>query len=274
MSSTFVITSDIGIESAFASLARFLLPNVNSINMSVRDLNKPKSLNGCLHPDDSGVICFGDYWDEDYLKTFIGLTHISFKSGKPFSELIDFVKSRGAAPMLDYMLKQHKVLIDMIEDRVCGRNTYDTQPLITGIFNSNLEVSIEERYYQLFNGDMNLEDVLKLGKSIMSSQLEVAKERALKNSKLGTFTDGTKYCITDGPEFVNMTHEELKKVYSDCDVTIVASLKFKTGEDDQVAHSLRSWNDSIDVKAMIGSYGGGSKTCAGGRRSVNISVDY
>lgn len=173
----------------------------------------------------------------------------------------------------------------MLEDRVCGRKTYETQPLITGICNILTDLPIEERYYRLFCGkfDLNkeneenefkLEYVLKLGSSIMTSQFEVAKERALKNSKIDTFKDGTKYCITDGPEFVNMTHEELKKVYPECEVTIVASLKFKTNEEDQVAHSLRSWNESIDVKAIIGSYGGGSKTCAGGRRIVNVNVDY
>ena len=40
-----------------------------------------------------------------------------------------------------------------------------------------------------------------------------------------------------------------------------------------MVHSLRSWNDEIDVRTIIGTRGAGIISCAGGRTNVDIHLE-
>jgi len=273
--STLIVTSDIGIECAFSALGRFLLPDVVWANLPVKTLRTPNHLENVMSCKTTLLILFGDYWSPEEVASH-GAKHFNFASGTPFTDLINYVVSlpNSNVALIQFAVGRHKTLITMLDDRVCGRKTFETQPLITGMFNILTDLPTETRYYKLFMGEIELSEVIKLGEAVVESQMQVVKERAIKNSRVGTFKDGTTYAITDSPEFINMTHDELKKVYQTVDVTITATLKFAPDADDTVAHSLRSWNSAVDVKTIIGSYGGGSATAAGGRRAVNVQIDY
>jgi len=103
--------------------------------------------------------------------------------------------------------------------------------------------------------------------------MQIARERALKNSRTGTLPDGTAYAVSEGPEFTNMTHDALHEHNPDADVTIVVSLKFNPEEEDQVAHSVRSWVSKVDAAKLVGTHGGGSARAAGGRQSIDVKID-
>jgi hypothetical protein len=62
-----IVTSDIGVESAFSALGRLLLQNVTEYNMKISDLRKPDSLNGLLPDGPFTLHLLGSFWSAEYL---------------------------------------------------------------------------------------------------------------------------------------------------------------------------------------------------------------
>ena len=82
-------------------------------------------------------------------------------------------------------------------------NVAATQPFFAGLCNIRSDpgpISLEGRIYSLLIGEIALADVLKVGNSIVQSQIEIARERALKNARRGATKGGIAYVITDAPE--------------------------------------------------------------------------
>lgn len=269
-----IITSDLGCEVAFTALARFLIgSDAKCYNIALSDLIKVGTLEREIDPSFRTII-MGNY-RPDYVGPQV--LHITFQEESPCSALIAELEKVGTfAPAVNFAIKQHTRALQTIDLRSRSKATVDTQPFVTGLHNSLPDDPLENKFYKLFTGVLDYDDIVAIGNTIVSSQMQVAHERALKNARSGTFRDGTSYVVTDGPEFVNMTHDELHKVFPEAKVTLVASLKFSPRDEDHVAHSLRSWSPAVDVKAMISDVvgSGGSPTAAGCRHTVNVRLDY
>ncbi len=281
--STVVITSDIGCEMAFGAFAKFIMSNATFCMLPIGKLKEHNCLDDYCKENPSTIVCFGDFWSDEYIAEIstkykqVNIVHINY-GGSPFKQLVNLILSLEGFhhDLVEFGFEQNFKLIEMIEQRCRGENTLKTQPLVTGISNVLVDVPIEERYSLLFrNKLLKLEDVLNLGSKIMESQIQIAKERTLKNSRTGTFKDGTAYAITDAPELVNLTHDALRERYG-CQVTVIASLKFKEGGPDEVSHSMRSYDNNIDVRAMVKPFGGSGTVATTGacRKVINIEVDY
>jgi len=301
------VSSDLGCEVAATSLARYLAPadtihcvnapitSLADIDLFIRDV-VPKII---PMGEFKSLTLFGDFWTKKWFTEWAGhyssdvhimmytwdgaiheLKNDGWDTTNTFLSMSSFVVSAldricgiELPPATKFAIKHHSPLLKILNDRSIGQNVEETQPFFTGLANLPGENSEEENIYLILTGEYRLENVIKIGLNILKSQRVMARNRAMKNARQGEFKDGTTYVVSEAPELVNLTHEALRKEHPSVDVTICASLKF-TRDQDQVAHSMRSWNPTVDVKKLIGERGGGSSTAAGGRVNIDISLDY
>lgn len=289
-----IVTSDIGIESSIASFAKFLCKAIKVNIEPVNNLRNPEYLNTLDLTNINLLILFGDYWsDLSVIPENVETYNIKFD--KPLDQVWKIlynhkltkyelkddglyglrleIQSDENGNMVHIPRPSHSTLIELINARVCSHDTEKTQPIIIGIFNYQPELTAYEKYLLLFKEEISLNVILTLGNNILRSQLGLVKDRVTKNSRTGIFNNGTSYAVAEAPELVNLTHEELHRQYPDCPVTITISFKLSDKED-QVHHSIRSWSSDINAKEIIGSYGGGSASAAGGRRNIYVNIDY
>jgi hypothetical protein len=278
MSETVVVTSDLGCELAYSALLRYLMNGVQYYNVSVDELGQEKSLDKYVTNTTKRLVCIGNFWQDEYLNELVNehneLKLFNIRFPHNFNNILSILDPSLVTPAVLFAIKQHEVLITMIQNICFGKMTQETQPLVTGISNVLTNLPVEERYYRLFTGELNLNGVLDLGNKILESQISMVKERVLKNSRSGTFKDATRYAVTEGHELTNLTHDELHKNYPECKVTIVTSLKYSNGFDDQVSHSLRSWDQNVDVQKLVGEFGRGTNLASGARYSIDAHIDY
>lgn len=280
---TTIITSDIDFEVAFGALGSFLFSDATIISKRYDDLRKPGFLDEFNRP--GRLICFGDFISPDQdalLKANKDYVNIKFDNGRPFSELTDIVLKNDPSRMTKFAILSNAKLITILDDRVCNKNMHETQGFATGVYNMDESLSIFERFMLILDGTFNVDYIASEGSKILSSQITLCKQRAIKNSKTGTLRNGEKYCVTNGSELIVISHQELKKHHPDVDVTIVTKLLFSDSKEDLVHHSLRSWNEDVSAKNILKSRGdgtqsdraGGSETSAGGAVPVDVKIDY
>lgn len=263
----YMVMSDMGLEYIFLALVRSLYSSTISFIPWKKDNPKIK--------DDDTVIIFGDILTDEELHSFKEFKHISFKSANPIQDLMEFLLQKNIINLDTKLVfrSRHRKLMDILELYFSRRNTASIGPLDIGMNNIQTDIPIENRYFNLFCGYLQLEDVLKFGSTLMESKLNAVKEHVSKNSKVDFFKNGTKFAITDARESINMVHEELRRFYPDCDVTIVSALQFKAGEEDKIVYFLRSWNDNVNVKEIVGVHGCGIKTFAVTHKNINTTLD-
>lgn len=265
---SYVITSNIGSEHAFAALVNHVL-SFKEFIVSRNDLMNSDFVEKFIlsHSDATEILIFGDFSiDNDALqKNFPNVSVKITDFNLPFST---FVNENNVTDI------DHR-LIDMLDQRCSGKNTEGTQALVTGISNILPEESSFQKYLKLFNGQLQLDDILQVGNTIIPFQKLLVADRVKRNSRTGYFKNGLKYAVTQSPELINMAHDELKRVYPDIDVSMICNLTF-SANDNFIAQSLRSYRDDIDVRLeFVNQYnGGGSQNAAGCQVPIDIKIDY
>jgi hypothetical protein len=245
------------------------------------------------------VVMLGTYWNQAVhrLRDDIEGTIDVYCSGacSPDEERLNFHSGENIGPskwmkkwleengytsaLAKQFFKTHEASFILIDDRIYKRNIAQNQKFYSGIANLSTDLDLFGRFYSYFLGDVTLEEVMNKGAAILDSQLLMARERAVNNSKIVTLSDGvTKASITEAPELINLTHEALYELRK-TDITIVVSLKFANdGSVDQLAYSLRSQNNGqTNVEDMIKLHttnGGGDKVSAGGRVDFAIPIPF
>lgn len=287
MSKLLVISSGIVVESVFTQFVKFLC-NDNCIifnlpNKKIRDPNFLVSFSEELASKGETwdkVILIGDYWSEEsilnYERSFEKV--VNFKFNKPFTAFLESELYQHNN-MTTFWVESNRRLIDMLDKRIASLATFETQPLITGMSNIYPLISELERYYMLFQGKISLDEVLNKGRDIVESQYNMVLQRVLNNSRTGFLQNGMKYCVTEAPELVNITHDQLKKHYSDCQITIIVNLKILNDNKDELAYSIRSHDGVTDVREILQlSLGrdkaGGDPFSAGGRRNIDLMINF
>jgi hypothetical protein len=303
------ITSDLGCEVGLTALARFLLPKsaVATANIPMSSIRDPAVLRDtleCLKVKPRTLNLCGDFWGADSIElvrvlhpdvcvwicTFDGKVECNTPKGverKPNCTPTEFIINRAVDvssenPLTRFGVFQNAQAIKLLDDRCRSVNVAETQPFFAGLCNIPLgqinaldkPLDLEDRIFRLLIGSLQLSEVLKVGNSVVRSQTEVARARVSYNSRTGVLRSGQTYAISEGSEFVNLTHHELHAKYPTVEVTIVVSLKFCDGMPDVVAHSMRAWAPGVDVKHLVGPHGGGGPSAAGARREINILLDY
>ncbi len=171
--------------------------------------------------------------------------------------------------------KNYSHIIKLIDDRIYNKNIVETQPFYTGFFNyDSMDLTLFEKFTKLFQGEYDFDDIIKSGRSIVASQVQMANERVVNNSKEVTLHNGVKAVLTEGPELINLTHDALHKKYPSAQVSLVVSLKFGT-KNDELAYSIRSFDDQLNASHLAQKINGdGNQTAAGGRLSFTLPIPF
>jgi hypothetical protein len=243
----------------------------------------------------NSLIFLGSYWNSiipQIASTSTVHTHLPGEIPAGFAGTVVSANASGIGPAafvakyalenfnstsIKYFLESHKKVIELLDDRFFNRNIVDNQIFFSGLYNYPSENNLGnfERFIDLFEGKVQLEELMKIGKVISDAQQNMARERAVKNSKHITLSDGTKAVVTDAPELINLTHDEMHKLHG-TDVTINISYRFSDKSEDQISFSIRSYNTAINAEAIakrINNESGGSREAAGGRVTAKLPLN-
>jgi hypothetical protein len=221
------------------------------------------------------IYCFGKSSEE--LKSKKNISVFEGENGYgPTKFLFNLAKLKIRSPPLTKLYENtFGRIIDLIDDRIYNKNIAESQPFYTGLFNhDSFETSLFNKFLKLFQGDYNLDDIIASGRSIVNSQIHLARERVIRNSKVITLKDGTEAVVTEAPELVNLTHDALHNKYPDVKVTIIMNMKFGD-KNDELAYSVRSFDPQIDASEYARKVqGDGNKSVAGGRVEYQFPIPF
>ena len=161
--------------------------------------------------------------------------------------------------------------MSLFDDRIFNRNMENNQILFTGLFNIDATKNLMENITNLFKNPTSLVQTEKKGRKILDSQLMVVRDRVKNNSKIVTLDTGVRAAITEATEFVNMTHQELRRVHQ-TDMTLIF---FHELNNNAIRYSIRSWIDTINAQEygkLIG--GDGNKSSAGGQVDYDLELPW
>jgi hypothetical protein len=207
---------------------------------------------------------------------------VTFVSGEtgvgPSRFLFELAKETCQSTLLPKLFeKNYSSVMTFIDHRFVNHNIMENQPFYTGLFNfGDMELSLYDKFVNLFRGEYDLSEIINSGKAIVNSQVLMAKERALKNSRLEKLSDGTVAAVTEGPELVNLTHDAIHEKYPEAKVTLVVGIKFgPSREEDELSYSIRSFDMSVNAQSLAKKVGGdGSCNTAGGRIKIELPTPF
>lgn len=175
-------------------------------------------------------------------------------------------------PSYDLWVEHFEDVISLLDARSRNQTTEppEVQLLMTGLINSgDRNHSLHDKLRQLFSRSkgFGVKEIIEKGRTIIQSQYLIAHERAKNNSKVMTMPDGSKVLVTEAPELINITHNELYDKYKSENLenisgTLVMNIRF--GEKDRIGLSFRSRDDKVDAKSLMKGLGDGNKFGAGG----------
>lgn len=277
MNTLFVVTSDIGFEPVVGTVASVLNQCVVSVVKKPNEM-KDITLSGYMPGD--YVVALGNKITFDSSIDTTRMFRIAFESGTgPVRYLISLMGDLQYislhSPLLSTFFKTHKELIDLIDDRIRSIDNDGTQDFVTGLFNymtdttDNSPSGIDTKFRSIFASEVSFESIRKMGLTILSSQLSMVKDRVMKNSREGHFSDGRTYVITESTELYNMTHSEMGKKQKD--ITIVVSLKLRE-DGDRVHYSMRSSTSDVLKIIKDNTDGDGYPHSAGGTQPIDLHL--
>jgi hypothetical protein len=279
-----------------------LLENVETFGDSIQNAKLPQSLKNILsqYENLNNVIMIGTYWNDGLqlasesfpsVKFFVianGESKTTLPNVKvfntqetqigPVQTSLNIVDSLGlATKSFKAYLATNQDIIRLSDDRIFNRNIEENQYFYSGLFaDPKLSGSLKERLEQLVNGISNMTDVLRFGKIAFGVQLGMAQERAIQNSMVFQFTQKgeTKTAvITNAPELVNLTHDQLFRHNDSVDYTVTTALRFHNGV--KLQYSFRSQQDGSDAQMIAQHMGGdGSKISAGATIPFEIPLNF
>lgn len=211
-----------------------------------------------------------------------GRHRVTMTSGEnnlgPSRFLFELAKSSCSSETLFKLFeKNFSTVMTFIDDRFANRNIADNQAFYTGLYNfGSMDTSLYDKFVKLFQGEYDLSEVIKSGTFIVNSQILLARERALNNSRTEKLSDGTLAAITEGPELVNLTHEALHQKYPHAQVTLVLGVKFgQTSKEDELSYSIRSFDVSVNAQKLGKKVrGDGGQNTAGGRIHIDLPAPF
>jgi hypothetical protein len=231
--------------------------------------SKIKDVDLTLYDDYEQVIIIGDYFEEPRIKSH---HHVIVSETDLFEQVLTVIPRM---PLRNLFIQYIEDMIPLINNKIFSRESLETQIFFCGIYNMTEGNTLYDKFLSVLMGKTKFAELMTTGKNILTSQIGIAKDRCLKNSRQGTLKNTVTYCVTNAPELMNLTHEQLHEKYPDVSVTILTRFKYKEGVPDTVGHSLRSWSSDIDVRDIIGEFGGGiTSQVAGGTTPIDDVIVY
>jgi hypothetical protein len=238
------------------------------------------------------IYAFGDKIDQQTESDVSIFTDVEKKGAIKWITDDGFIKHPQPL-LLTSFLRTHNSLLDKCNKRCFGIGDHDVQVLFTGIYASASNGDLFKVFVDLFTGELNVESVILLGKTLLANHMQLADERARKNHKFVTLRDGSKAVVTEGPELINFTHDALRTRYQ-TDVTIVVRWQFDTKQtdqtnkttdstavdsaksDDKICYSVRTNNPNVSAYDVLKHLdnAGGSNTAAGAQVSTTFTIPF
>lgn len=283
-----------------------LLENVETFGDSIQNAKIPTSLKNVLSQfhDIAHVILIGTYWNEslrlahesfplvEFFVVANGQTTVDVPNVTVFNtqetQVGPVQTSIGIVASLGMITKSFKAylatnseIVRLSDDRIFNRNIQQNQYFYSGLFaDPKLSGSLKERLEQLVNGVTTIGDVMKFGEIAFGVQLGMAQERAINNSMIIEFTQNgvqKRGVITNAPELINLTHEQLALKYSQDEIpdyTITTALRFNN-QQVKVQYSFRSQKEDANAQNLAQKLGGdGSKVSAGATIPFEIPLNF
>jgi len=255
------------------------------------------------------VLFYGTYWRDENLEYFAeklsktATVHV-YDYGSPVPEakqsetigrFFGGPQKIGLATFTSTFLEEHKLLdamlhttilnfsapaLKLIDDRTFNINQTESEVMFSGMYAvGSPDGKLIDKFVDLFTGKLRFEDVMKLGKTVVEVRINLARARVLHNSRKIVLADGTEACITNAPELVNVTHDELHKEH-EVPVTITVALNFKGTT--TVSLSIRSYDKAINAGALARMIkdkdgkpsGDGNAEAGGGRTNFVLDLPF
>jgi hypothetical protein len=217
------------------------------------------------------LYCFGEElnMNADNLSQFSGINGVG-----PTKFLLDLAEPKCSAKLFTLFVNKFTDVLRYIDDRIYNKNIMENQIFYTGLFNTEpIEMPLFDKFTNLFTGCYDLPTIMAIGRTIVSAQMGMARERATNNSKKVILQNNVTAVVTEGPDLINLTHDALHQKYPDSAVTIVMNMKF--GEKDYLAYSIRAFDESISAMDMAKKINGdGNRSAAGGRITFEFPIPF
>ncbi|XWV25183.1 putative ORFan [Tupanvirus deep ocean] len=220
------------------------------------------------------LYCFGECLNVEApnLRQFSGASGVG-----PTKYLIDLVLDKyGNSSLFNLFINNFSVVFKFIDDRIYNRNIVDNQIFYTGLFNYDNDqatITLFEKFMNLLEGRYDLHDIIETGRVITSAQMGMARERAKNNAKKITLKNGESAVVSEACDLINLTHDALHMEYPECQVSVLLYMRF--GKQDQLAYSVRSFDEAIDASTYGKTVNGdGNKTAAGGRVNHEFPIPF
>jgi len=272
------------------AVVQMKIPDARSFESTLKEINKIASA-------PKKIIVIGTYWTclTQLLEALPSTQFVLYCFGKsvedkspnltlfsgengvgPAQFLFNLAKEKSTSQTLIKLFeKNFSQVITLIDDRIYNRNITESQPFYTGLFNyGEMDLPLFDKFVKLFQGDYQLDDVIKSGKTIVSAQMQMAKERVVNNSKTTKLSNGMTAVMTEAPELVNLTHDALHQKHPEAQLTMILSIKFGT-QHDELAYSFRSFDQGLDASDLAKKVNGdGNNSAAGGRLRFDIPLPF
>jgi hypothetical protein len=112
-----------------------------------------------------------------------------------------------------------------------------------------VDIPLFDKFINLFRGCYDFENIFVMGRTIISAQTLMARERVKNNSKVVTVQNNISAVITEGSDLIDLMHDEMHQQFPDSQITVVMKINF--GATDQFAYSIRVFDENIDVVDLI-----------------------
>ncbi|XWV26443.1 putative orfan [Tupanvirus soda lake] len=302
MVNTVILSSTFPCEIGAAAVYHCLDKDSCVVLMSITEAkNFDKTVDAIIkcNPTPQTIIMIGTYWKdelENLLERFCGATFCLYCFGEclnieasnlkqfsgasgigPTKYLIDLVIDKyGNSSLFNLFINSFSVVFKFIDDRIYNKNIVDNQFFYTGLFNYDNEgptTTLFEKFMNLLEGRYDLTDIIETGRVITSAQMCMARERAKNNAKKITLKNGESAVVSEACDLINLTHDALHLEYPECQVSVLLQMRF--GEQDQLAYSVRSFDQSVDASVFGKAVNGdGNKTAAGGRLNHEFPIPF
>lgn len=283
---------------AGAAAVATLADNFYAVGQSISEASQADSVEKALadYPNCTDLILVGTYWNQA-LKTKIQPRVFLYSFGKidvpdgpnvprtfngqeagvgPVNYVIETLRELGLiTECWTSLLRFNHEVLEILEDRVFGRNISKTQAFFTGLLNHPQTKCSQSNYGRIkaiLKGIVDFKSVMDIGTVVFDSQLNLVRERVKTNYKQVKIDENKTVLFTEATELVNLTHVAASEIFPDVDVTATFSVRL---QEDELQFSFRSVTEGTDVLPLaLRVNGGGSSKSSGGRYPFKCPMPF
>ena len=163
-------------------------------------------------------------------------------------------------------------LFTILYYRIRNQHFDRTNVFFTGLYNYfGADEDFVSNFEDLITGEADYDDVIKVGQSIIDSQIKMVRNRIKNNSLKYTNSRNEVIVVTLNPELITIAHNEVRNMFN-CDISISITFDLPNSK---LKYSVRTFNGTSAlelINKLTNGNGGGSETGAGGSIDHNLPI--